>query len=162
MVGDSVCYNAQVPFNRAIYAVRTDARGNELWHAQLGDLGWNYGKFGVELADGTFLVAGAMSVVDKAAQAKGFPYIESRALFRLAVNGTTLSTTVFPNAQKLEGRRDGFMCATPASGSGDALNVVATGWVGGDSGFDPATKTYDDQVRGRIHCVCSVCPCKFV
>lgn len=46
MVGDSVCYSGTPAFNRAIYVVKTDARGNEQWHAQLGDLGWNYGKFG--------------------------------------------------------------------------------------------------------------------
>ena len=38
--------------------LRTDAQGQERWRLTLGTAGWNYGKFGLELADGSFVVAG--------------------------------------------------------------------------------------------------------
>ena len=88
------------------------------------------------------LVSGVKSGVDADAKKRGFPYVESRALWRLdEADGSTISETVFENEGRLDGARDGFMCATPAID--DPMTVFATGFQGGDSGWDG--KTYDED-----------------
>ncbi|KAH8050456.1 hypothetical protein JL722_11427 [Aureococcus anophagefferens] len=133
MVGDSVCWDGSAAYDRAVFVVATERDGAERWTRVLGDRGFNYGKYGTQLSDGTVLVAGeapqskesasyvtetfagVKSVVKADAKKRGFPYVESRALWRLdETDGSTISETVFENEGRLDGARDGFMCATPA------------------------------------------------
>ena len=44
--------SSQSDLKRAQFCVRVDEDGVELWKVQLGDVGYNYGKFGVELGFG--------------------------------------------------------------------------------------------------------------
>ena len=66
-----------------------------------------------------------------------------RALWRLDPHtGKLLSVTTFPNRGKLKGLRDGMMCISPTT---DGTNgVVATGYTGGESNYNPATGQYAD------------------
>jgi hypothetical protein len=61
MVGDGVDYN-DLRVQRHIFVMKTDNVGNLLWQQSFGDTGYNYGKFGCQLADGKYLIAGAKSV----------------------------------------------------------------------------------------------------
>ena len=82
LVGDSVCYNtSHSKLRRAILVVRTREDGGEAWQRTLGEIGFNYGKYGVELSDGSLLLATSMSLLDTAGAAAGFPYVERRVLF---------------------------------------------------------------------------------
>ncbi|KAH8080315.1 hypothetical protein JL720_9006 [Aureococcus anophagefferens] len=105
MVGDSVCWDGSAAYDRAVFVVATERDGTERWTRVLGDRGFNYGKYGTQLSDGTVLVAGVKSVVEEAAK-KGLPYVESRALWRLdETDGSTISETVFENEGRLDGAR---------------------------------------------------------
>ena len=142
MVGDSQCWDGSAPYKRGVFVVVAEPSGAQRWTRVLGDLGFNYGKYGSELADGTIVVGGAKSVRDADAARAGYAYIEVRALWRLdAKTGALLSETTFPNDGKLHGLRDGVMCATPTS---DGTNgIVATGYVGGEANYDG--HDYDDE-----------------
>ena len=147
MIGDSVCYGQPLsPLKRSVFVVRAHSNGSEAWSRTLGDVGFNYGKFGIELADSTLLVAGSMSLVDPAGTAAGYPFVERRALARLSPTGDLLQLTRF-NASSPDdpGRRDGFMCVVPSneSDASGGLVVYATGYGGGDSGYNPITG-YDE------------------
>lgn len=131
MVGDSQCYGSSSALKRSIFVVKTSALGKEEWSLLLGDHGYNYGKFAVELRDGTFLVAGVKTVAN--AQAKT-GYIKSGYLARIAADGKLAKEIVFPNVAPEDGSADGFMCATETSEDG---TVVATGFVRGDQSGDP-------------------------
>eukprot|EP01084_Bolivina_argentea_P199382 341161_1 len=52
MVGDGECYNSHTDYKRYIWAVKTDSKGKKEWSRAIGDVGYNYGKFGIELNDG--------------------------------------------------------------------------------------------------------------
>ena len=73
MVGDSVCWDGSASYDRAVFVVVAEADGAERWSRTLGDLGFNYGKFGSQLGDGTLLIAGVKSVVDDAVK-KDYAY----------------------------------------------------------------------------------------
>uniref|UniRef100_A0A7S0Q8M5 PLAT domain-containing protein n=1 Tax=Coccolithus braarudii TaxID=221442 RepID=A0A7S0Q8M5_9EUKA len=151
MVGDSMCWDGSTPgMQRGIFVVVAEANGEQRWSVRLGDMGFNYGKYGTQLKDGTVIIAGSKSVVDSHSSRMGFSYIEVRVLWRLDVNsGAVLSEATFPNEGKLQGLRDGFMCVTPTT---DGTNdVVATGYVGGESNYDPATGEYDDEPMFLIY-----------
>ena len=142
MVGDSQCWDGSAPYKRGVFVVVAEPSGAQRWTRVLGDLGYNYGKYGSELADGTIVVGGAKSVRDADAARAGYAYIEVRALWRLdAKTGALLSETTFPNDGKLHGLRDGVMCATPTSDGTNGL--VATGYVGGEANYDG--HDYDDE-----------------
>lgn len=142
MVGDSQCWDGSAPYKRGVFVVVAEPSGAQRWTRVLGDLGFNYGKYGSELADGTIVVGGAKSVRDADAARAGYAYIEVRALWRLdAKTGALLSETTFPNDGKLHGLRDGVMCATPTSDGTNGL--VATGYVGGEANYDG--HDYDDE-----------------
>lgn len=129
MVGDSQCYDgSNAELKRMIFVVKTTADGTEEWTRRIGDVYYNYGKFAMELDDGTFLVAGAVSVRDAGSQTG---YAERRALVRLARNGTVARATLFASAAR--DRLDGFMCVAPG---GEPGVVVATGYAGGVQGYD--------------------------
>ena len=156
LVGDSVCYDGQRPgLERSIFVVKSNANGEQVWQTTLGDVGWNYGKYGIELPDGTFLIGGSMSTYEGR---EGYPYVERRALIRLdPQSGDVLCCTLFPNTYQPKWRRrpdagvrDGVMGLAlgndsseeyPASGT-----IYATGYVGGEPNFDPLTPGgYDDE-----------------
>ena len=148
MIGDSVCYQqAHAALKRSIFLVRTRADGAVAWQRTLGVVGFNYGKGAIELSDGTLLLATSMSYADGDAAAMGYPFVERRVLLRLSHSGAVLHTTRFNASVPAEpGRRDGFMCVVEAEAEGgaDELVVYATGYAGGDSGFDPARGGYDE------------------
>lgn len=142
MVGDSQCWDGSAPYKRGVFVVATEPDGDLRWSMVLGDLGFNYGKYGSQLSDGTVVVGGSKSIHDADAASAGFAYIESRALWRLDVRtGRLLSETTFPNAGKMSGLRDGIMCVTPTTDGTNAL--VATGYVGGEANWDG--HDYDDE-----------------
>ena len=148
MVGDSQCWDGSAPFKRGVFVVATESDGAQRWTALLGDRGFNYGKYGSQLRDGTVVVAGSKSVHDAEAAQAGFGYIEVRALWRFDVRtGALLSETTFPNKGKADGLRDGFMCATPTTDGTNAL--VATGYVGGEANWDG--HDYDDEPMFLIY-----------
>tara|TARA_B110001452_G_scaffold174066_1_gene145883 strand:- start:208 stop:1614 length:1407 start_codon:yes stop_codon:yes gene_type:complete len=145
MVGDSQCWDGSTPaMTRVIFVVVSDKDGTLRWSRRLGELGFNYGKSGTQLKDGTVVVGGSKSVHDAAAKRAGYAYIEVRALWRLDQNtGALLSETTFPNEGKLTGLRDGVMCVSPTT---DGTNgVVATGYAGGEANYDKKTGQYDDE-----------------
>ena len=145
MVGDSQCWDGSTPgMTRVIFVVAAEKNGTLRWSRRLGDIGFNYGKSGVQLKDGTIVVGGSKSVVDADAKRAGFDYIEARALWRLDQHtGALLSETTFPNEGKLSGLRDGVMCVSPTT---DGTNdLVATGYAGGEANYDRKSGQYDDE-----------------
>merc|ERR1712232_1124470 len=115
---------------RSIFVVKSSASGKEEWSLKLTETGYNYGKYAVELRDGTFPVAGVKTAENR--RAKG-GNIQSRYLARISSTGKLTKETVFPNVAPEAGTGDGFMCATETSEDG---TVIATGWIRGDIG-DP-------------------------
>jgi len=94
MVGDSQCWDGSAPFKRGVFVVATEPDGALRWSSVLGSLGFNYGKYGSQLSDGTVIVGGSKSVHDADAASAGYAYIEVRALWRLDVRtGQLLSET---------------------------------------------------------------------
>ena len=148
MVGDSMTTGDGDTF-RQQFAVKTASDGTEDWQVALGDVGYNYGKFGVELSDKTLLVFGSSSISDGSGS-----YSELRSIHRLdPEDGAVISHTVLPS--KFGSGNDGFMGADlmtsgETSGDGyfislwltqlfstiaadsDGLSVWATGYVGGE------------------------------
>ena len=131
MVGDSLCWDGSTPgMTRNIFVVLSEADGKLRWSRRLGELGFNYGKSGLQLKDGTIVVGGSKSVHDADAKRMGFEYIEVRALWRLDQRtGALLSETTYSNEGKLKGLRDGVMCVSPTTDGSNGL--VATGYAGG-------------------------------
>lgn len=129
MIGDGVCPK---PSNahRNVFALKTSASGQEEWSIKIGDTGYNYGKWGIQLSDGNFVLVGSKSVEDHGTKCG---YIEHRTIWVLSAdNGTILSERVFPNNGASQGLRDGFMCINPTSTGTD--EYVATGYIGGEEG----------------------------
>ena len=61
MIGDSQCYDESSDLKRSVFVVRTHANGTERWQTALGSIGYNYGKYAIELGDSTLLLATSMS-----------------------------------------------------------------------------------------------------
>jgi hypothetical protein len=140
---------------RYIFVLKTSATGKLEWQRTLGDVGYNYGKFGVELDDGSFLIAGARSIRHGTA-----PIALARALFRLNPKGEVTHEQIFPNLEADDGKRDGLMCVSAVArpshsgGGGDgggggafSQTVIATGFVGGEN----ATSGYVDEPMFLIY-----------
>ena len=73
--------------------------GSEKWRQEIGAVGYNFGKYGTELADGTVLIAGAQSFVDNSLSSG---YYEAATFIRLDQNsGTILSTTALRTLPQL-------------------------------------------------------------
>merc|ERR1719199_146181 len=50
IVGDGLDFtHANPAIDRYVYILKTDTDGHEEWRLTLGTIGWNYGKFGIEL-----------------------------------------------------------------------------------------------------------------
>ncbi|GMH55888.1 hypothetical protein TrRE_jg8411 [Triparma retinervis] len=125
MVGDSMTTGDGDTF-RQQFAVKTASDGTEDWQVALGDVGYNYGKFGVELSDKTLLVFGSSSISDGSGS-----YSELRSIHRLdPEDGAVISHTVLPS--KFGSGNDGFMGADLMTSDSDGLSVWATGYVGGE------------------------------
>jgi hypothetical protein len=145
MVGDSQCWDGSTPgMTRVVFVAVAESNGTLRWSKRLGELGFNYGKGGSQLLDGSIVIGGSKSVRDATAKKAGFDYIEVRALWRLDQHtGALLSETTLPNPGKATGLRDGVMGVEPA---GDGTNdAVVTGYVGGEANYDPSTGQYDDE-----------------
>eukprot|EP01084_Bolivina_argentea_P305603 527954_1 len=129
MVGDSVCWADKHPTaSRYQFVVKADKQGKKQWSVQLGDTGYNYGKFGIQLSDGNLLLVGSKSVTNHQFKCG---YSENRYLAVLSVtNGSILSETIFRNVFG-DNRRDGFMCINPVNNATDN-EYIATGWIGGE------------------------------
>ena len=149
VVGDGVDYANTTVVKRYMYAMKADASGALLWQARVGECGYNYGKSGVELSDGTLLLGGAISDGCKPLHPDG---VLHRGLVRLdGATGRVLNTQLLPNTATGadKGRRDGIMnlCVSD-SGGGDANHTVAaTGFVGGES----AKTGYPDEPMFLVH-----------
>lgn len=146
MVGDGVDYYADPASGvaRSMQIAKTDRDGGLQWKHMLGICGYNYGKFGIELADGTFLVAGALCVKRPDGSA---PNVMKRALVRLSATGEVLYNQTFANLGESALRRDGIMGVTEVLGTG---TIVATGFVGGVPKAGPVTNDGNDKVS-RAH-----------
>ncbi len=132
MVGDGVCPKP-AKASRYIFAVKTDSAGKLLWSIQIGDTGYNYGKWGIQINDGNFVLVGSKSVEQKGSK---YGYIEYRAMWVLsALNGTILSETLYPNNGISQELRDGFMCINPSTSTSND-EYIATGYIGGEAGND--------------------------
>ncbi len=133
VVGDGIDYTRPAPpakVHRSIMVLRTDAAGNVRWNRTMGDQGWNYGKFGIQLKDGNLLVAGGWTT--------GQPAALHRALALLSdADGSVLSTTVMPNTGAALGLRELYMSVAQRPNG----HVVAVGVVGGEN----ATTGYVDE-----------------
>jgi hypothetical protein len=140
MVGDGVDYNNQTVVQRHIFVLKTSKTGELQWQQQLGDCGKNYGKFGIELSDGTFLISGARCAKKKS----GRGTMLARALFRLDLNGNVLHEQTFDNLGEATNKRDGFMCVSLTA---EHNTVIATGFVGSEN----ATTGYDDEPMFLIY-----------
>lgn len=139
MVGDGGVYNDQGEITlRQIFVLKTNKVGDMEWQQQIGTCGKNYGKFGIELNDGSLLIAGAMCT-DKAR-----PTVLKRALLRLDKSGNLISSQTFTNAEEAAGKRDGIMAI---SLTGEDNTVIATGFVGSEN----ATEGYEDEPMFLIY-----------
>jgi hypothetical protein len=126
MVGDGVHYGNTTVVQRHLLVLKTSSNGTLEWQLTLGSCGHNYGKFGIELDDGTFLVAGAMC----GGRSKGTGTVLKRTLIRLSPVGDILRVQPFDNVGEAENLRDGFMAVSLTAKPG---TVVATGFIGGEN-----------------------------
>ena len=133
MVGDGVNYQDTRTVKRHWFAQKVDKRGNMEWQAKFGDTGYNYGKFGIELPDSTFVLAGALS------KESVHGTVLHRTLLRLDANGTLMQQLVLENDQPHVHHQDGFMCVALADDP--AHSFVATGFVNGEN----STTGYVDE-----------------
>lgn len=135
VVGDGVDYNNNTIVERYMMVLKTGKDGEEQWRRSYGDTGFNYGKFGIQLSDGTYIIAGALS---EHAPDNEEPPVLKRALLWLDADGNTLTQLVMPNTGADQQMRDGFMCVA----IGETNNtIVATGFVGGEN----STTGYVDE-----------------
>ena len=72
-MGDGECYDRVVPFERQMTVAKVDETGELEWMTNIGDIGFNYGKFGIELSDGTFLASGSIALPDPEGQSTTLP-----------------------------------------------------------------------------------------
>ena len=107
----------------------------------------NYGKFGAELPDGTFVVGGVAAVDDDSCPSD-FLYVQRRCILRISKDGKIIKSTVFPAANPDDpGRRDGVMGLAAENGIAEdgGMVVYATGYVSGEAGYNKDTHEYDDD-----------------
>jgi hypothetical protein len=107
VVGDGQDY-ANETVKRHIMVLKTDRAGNAQWQQTFGDLAWNYGKFGIELTDGSVLVAGAMSTAAQAG-ARGRAVLQRTLLHLDGRTGALLQRLSLPNPGWRDDLKDGFM-----------------------------------------------------
>ena len=138
MVGDGRDRNNKTVL-RHILILKTNSRGGLEWQLKLGDCGWNYGKFGIELNDKTFLVAGAFCGPRKTSDGNSL----KRTLFRIGWKGELLNTQSFDNPIEQHGKRDIFMCVSHTQGEGNY--VILTGTVGGENMTENVNRQYQDE-----------------
>jgi len=127
MVGDGQEW-LNMTVRRHILILKTNSSGATQWKLRLGSCGYNYGKYGIELADKTYLVAGALCG-GRADGAAGTAL--RRTIFRLGPDGQILYVQEFPNSGEAEGRRDVFMALSHTVDQGNT--VLTTGTVGGEN-----------------------------
>lgn len=136
VVGDGQDYVNET-VKRRIMVLKTDRAGNTQWQRVFGDLAWNYGKFGIELPDGSILVAGAMSTTAQIG-ARGRTVLQRTLLHLDGRTGALLQRLSLPNPGWKEDLKDGFMCVALTD---DPNSVIATGFVGGEN----STTGYVDE-----------------
>ena len=130
VVGDGVDYQNET-VKRHMMVLKTDKDGNAQWQRTFGDNvagGYNYGKFGIQIPDGSFLIAGAMSTNTQ--PGTGGRVLLQRTLLHLSGSGSLLQRLSLPNTGWRDNLRDGFMCVALGE---DSESVVATGFVGGEN-----------------------------
>ena len=141
VVGDGQNYtDATHRINRTIYVLRTDSEGNTAFQTELGETGYNYGKFGIELSDGRLAIAGAVTEESELVSGRDQKSVLAlkRALFILdGKSGKVLQRLTLNNTASEEHKRDGFMCVDQAPDGA----LVATGFVGGEN----STSGYIDE-----------------
>ena len=125
MAGDGLDYtNANPAINRYVYMLKTDAHGNEEWRLTLGTVGWNYGKFCVQLDDHSFMLSGAFTAVADGVQ------VLHRGLVHVGANGTVLQGPVLIPVHTA-GKQEGFTGIALAEDGA----LVATGFYNAWPGF---------------------------
>eukprot|EP00039_Didymoeca_costata_P021667 m.345133 g.345133 ORF g.345133 m.345133 type:complete len:443 (+) comp25774_c0_seq1:127-1455(+) len=135
VVGDGVNYNNNT-VNRTIMALRTDSTGKQLWQTTIGNTGYNYGKYGIQLKHnpGMLVLAGALSVYNHTLDC----IVLHRALFLLDdKDGSVQDTTFLANTGAREHKRDGYMSVVERNDG----SIIAVGFVNGEN----STKGYVDE-----------------
>jgi len=133
-VGDGLDFTHKDPaINRYVYVLKTDANGNEEWRLILGTVGWNYGKFAIQLDDDTFVLSGAFTAVVNR------EHVLHRGLVHIGVNGTVLQGPMLLPVQQA-GRQEGFTGIALAEDGA----LVATG-------FYNAYKNYPDEAMFLVY-----------
>ena len=127
MAGDGLDYtNANPAINRYVYMLKTDAHGNEEWRLTLGTVGWNYGKFCVQLDDHSFVLSGAFTAVSVADGAQ----VLHRGLVHVGANGTVLQGPLLLPVHTA-GKQEGFTGIALAEDGA----LVATGFYNAWPGY---------------------------
>ena len=125
MCGDGLDFTNKNPaINRYVYVLKTDADGNEEWRLTLGTVGWNYGKFCIELSDHSYILSGAFTQVVAGTQ------VLHRGLVHIGGNGTVLQGPVLLPVQQA-GRQEGFTGIALAEDGA----LVATGFYNAYPGY---------------------------
>lgn len=123
MCGDGLDYtHANPSINRYVYMLKTDAHGKEEWRLTLGTVGWNYGKFCIQLDDHSFMLSGAFT-----AAAGG---LLQRGLVHVGANGAVLQGPVLLPVHTA-GKQEGFTGIALAEDGA----VVATGFYNAWPGY---------------------------
>ena len=131
---------------RAILVTKASADGTFEWSYRYGHIGMNYGKFGVELQDNTFVIGGVAGLDDP--DVTDHLYVQRRVLLRITADGRPIKDTIFPAYMpESPGRRDGIMSLVAEAGLTEdgGMVVYATGYVGGETGYDSTTHEYNDD-----------------
>jgi hypothetical protein len=125
MCGDGLDYtHANPAIKRYVYMLKTDAHGNEEWRLTLGTVGWNYGKFCVQLDDRSFILSGAFTAVVDEAQ------VLHRGLVHVSATGTLLQGPILLPVQT-SGKQEGFTGIAVAEDGA----LVATGFYNAWPGY---------------------------
>eukprot|EP00930_Biecheleria_cincta_P002016 TRINITY_DN103094_c0_g1_i1.p1 TRINITY_DN103094_c0_g1~~TRINITY_DN103094_c0_g1_i1.p1 ORF type:complete len:484 (-),score=63.27 TRINITY_DN103094_c0_g1_i1:198-1649(-) len=136
IVGDGQDYAEKNPdLKRHVLVAKVDSKGELQWQLNLGDRGYNYGKFGIELPDGSFVISGATTVKDPE-----YGDLLHRALVRVDKKGEVMHTLVLDSTNKQEHRMDSF--TGMSLGHDPEHAFVVTGVVGAGN----ESTTFPDQV----------------
>jgi hypothetical protein len=124
IVGDGLDFtHANPAIDRYVYILKTDTAGNEEWRLTLGTIGWNYGKFGIELDDHTFVISGAFTALVNGSQ------ILHRGIVHIGANGTLLEGPILLPVKE-QGKQEGFTGIALAEDGALVATGFYNGWPG--------------------------------
>ena len=95
MVGDSLITGNDA-VSRQQFVVKSDVDGTEIWQTAFGDLGYNYGKFGLELSDKTLLVFGSASIASSSSSSSSsYTGLPVGRMLRFSSSGSVIWDVTF-------------------------------------------------------------------